>query len=477
MMAGRPIAFRQARRHTGAVEQGKLQGWQADPFGLHEKRYFSDGQPTKLVRDGAVESYDEPPGGELAPSAATTEPAANGENGTAQDAASAAGAQPDDAEPVSPELDAIDGTATQAEPEPVLAMAGAATAAAAEPAESVPETASLAAEPAVGAQPLTDANDSADESPYRGLAVFVTRRRSGRVYAIVGAAAVVVILAIVAIAGGFSSGTPNLAAWNGTGPAGTNAGGPGSNAEVASLGMAPAAFVTTSAHKTLAKKTAAVTLLGSALVAGHVVEMHGTGQVDLAHNAVSITISGSYPGATVTETEILTGGKFYLQVSANGKALTWANGHKHWMEIPIAQTGAQYVTSAGPVSPLRLLEQQGARVTAIGTRNIGGMACSGFSVTPTKQAAIAGARQEWAHLGLTKAQEAVALRLVQASTPPTITIWFDPRHRLECGATVEMRVTSPGSTAATSTQLMMTFTHYGVPVHIEQPATSDSVLF
>ncbi len=38
-----------------------LHGWQSDPFNLHEQRYFSQGQPTKLVRDGGVESYDAPP--------------------------------------------------------------------------------------------------------------------------------------------------------------------------------------------------------------------------------------------------------------------------------------------------------------------------------------------------------------------------------------------------------------------------------
>ena len=38
-----------------------LQGWQRDPFGQHEQRYFSQGQPTRLVRDGAVESYHDLP--------------------------------------------------------------------------------------------------------------------------------------------------------------------------------------------------------------------------------------------------------------------------------------------------------------------------------------------------------------------------------------------------------------------------------
>jgi hypothetical protein len=39
----------------------KAQGWYRDPYGVHEDRYFSDGKPTKLVRDGGAESYDPPP--------------------------------------------------------------------------------------------------------------------------------------------------------------------------------------------------------------------------------------------------------------------------------------------------------------------------------------------------------------------------------------------------------------------------------
>ena len=37
-------------------------GWQPDPFGVHEFRFFSDdGSATLLVRDGGVNSYDKPP--------------------------------------------------------------------------------------------------------------------------------------------------------------------------------------------------------------------------------------------------------------------------------------------------------------------------------------------------------------------------------------------------------------------------------
>jgi hypothetical protein len=41
----------------------KAQGWYRDPYSVHEDRYFSDGEPTKLVRDGGSESYDPPPPG------------------------------------------------------------------------------------------------------------------------------------------------------------------------------------------------------------------------------------------------------------------------------------------------------------------------------------------------------------------------------------------------------------------------------
>ncbi len=38
-----------------------LQGWQADPTGRHEARYFTDGHSTSLVSDGGKESVDELP--------------------------------------------------------------------------------------------------------------------------------------------------------------------------------------------------------------------------------------------------------------------------------------------------------------------------------------------------------------------------------------------------------------------------------
>ena len=37
------------------------EGWCTDPFELHEARWISAGTPTKLVREGEVETYDPVP--------------------------------------------------------------------------------------------------------------------------------------------------------------------------------------------------------------------------------------------------------------------------------------------------------------------------------------------------------------------------------------------------------------------------------
>ena len=37
------------------------EGWYRDPFGAHEARWYSQGVPTALVRDGDAEAHDPPP--------------------------------------------------------------------------------------------------------------------------------------------------------------------------------------------------------------------------------------------------------------------------------------------------------------------------------------------------------------------------------------------------------------------------------
>jgi len=73
------------------------EGWYIDPFGRHEARWISDGTPTSLVRDGAVESQDPPPSTpvEGALQRVSESPAADGNDLKRADDSETAGYDPD----------------------------------------------------------------------------------------------------------------------------------------------------------------------------------------------------------------------------------------------------------------------------------------------------------------------------------------------------------------------------------------------
>ena len=47
------------------MAEPRPRGWHPDPFGIHHERfYYEDDQPGRLVRDERIrESFDDPPGG------------------------------------------------------------------------------------------------------------------------------------------------------------------------------------------------------------------------------------------------------------------------------------------------------------------------------------------------------------------------------------------------------------------------------
>jgi hypothetical protein len=58
------------------MSDAAAEGWYEDPFGIHEYRWFSDGVPTALVKDGPTEATDPPPAGEVSRPLVPEEPAA-----------------------------------------------------------------------------------------------------------------------------------------------------------------------------------------------------------------------------------------------------------------------------------------------------------------------------------------------------------------------------------------------------------------
>jgi hypothetical protein len=147
------------------------------------------------------------------------------------------------------------------------------------------------------------------------------------------------------------------------------------------------------------------------------------------------------------------------------------------MEIPRAAAGMKDNSPQdSPAWSLQLLEQQGARVTPIGSRSVGGLTCNGYAVTPSQQALLAEAQQEWAEMGLSSSEKAAALQTLESSSPPSILIWLDPTRDLACELDVatQMGAGSGSALSTESTQLVLTFTHYGVPVDITAPPASDT---
>src|SRR5215472_5303182 len=275
-----------SHRHTDGVAARELQGWHPDPFRLHEMRYFSVGRPTKLVRDGRVEAYDEPP-----------------------DDWSAAGAQ----------ITAIDGqlaaeTRTELPATPLVGASMPPTAAGAMSATTLPTTAMpIQADPGAPTRFYPAVQSDQIVSPV-AQSPYARPKRRRMEYAFVAAGAVVAVLVFVALGGGTGKGKP---------------------------GISPAAFVTRAAQRTLAQNTADLTVTGTVTVGGQSVALGGNGQADLANNAMSLTVGGSMSNASITESEVLVGGNLYLNVSSNGRGLAAVTGGRHWIEMPIAQSGAR----------------------------------------------------------------------------------------------------------------------------------------
>jgi hypothetical protein len=160
---------------------------------------------------------------------------------------------------------------------------------------------------------------------------------------------------------------------------------------------------------------------------------------------------------------------------ADGHNLAAVTGGRHWIEIPFAQLGSQTVTDGSPGTSLSLLRQNGASVTSLGTKNIDGQTCSGYAVTPSKQGMLAGAQAEWTQMGLSEAQTSAARQALLRAPLPKITAWFDAQRKVACQLTMNLQIGDPAAAGAADAQMIMAFTHYGVPVTVSSPAASDIV--
>jgi hypothetical protein len=279
---------------------------------------------------------------------------------------------------------------------------------------------------------------------------------------LVALVAVAAVVTFVAVEGGFSAKRR---------PPSSGAASPAANL---------AAFVKKSAEQTLAQRTADFTVTGTGLVDGTSVALRGTGQIDLAANTEAVTISTSVSGTSVAESEIMTDRALYLQVALDGQSIAQYLGGRHWVGISLPASDAPDRTQDSPAWSMNVLKQQGARVVSLGAQSVGGLTCDEYAVTPSQQAMVAAAQHEWARLGLSSSEMAAARQMLENTTPPTIKVWVNPTRQLVCQVDAYLQFsTDPrgGAPSTNSFQMLMTFTHYGVPVHIAVPAPSDTLSF
>lgn len=361
----------------------QLQGWSADPFRLHEERYFSGGRPTKLVRDGKVESYEDPP--------------------------SETYDEPDD------------------DPGPAAAPS------------------------------RYPAGSYAHSSSATQIVRAQAARKRSRTLLILAATGIVAatVAGLVLLVHQESHSTPNP------------------NRPTA---ISPDAFVRQSAAKTLAERTADLTLSGSVQTAGHTATIGGTGAINFSTNDMELSLSIGSPGQLLTERELAVDGNLYLTYSISGLTPAKLTGGRDWIEMPTSQYGSVNLVGSDPLSSLSLAEQQGIDIRSIGTKVIEGQSCTGYVITPTKAALLASVRAEFTKLGYSQAMINQEVSLEQAMLPPAITVWLDAQGLMR-EMSMELGVQTSGSGTAVSVTLDIYVSYYGTPVQVTAPAPSDVISF
>jgi hypothetical protein len=356
-----------------------LQGWSADPFGVHQARYFSAGRPTKLVRDGDAESYDEPPSGPYPPRAAVIGAAA----------------------PAAPGGFAGEG-----------------------------------------------------REPYDGGTGFPPPRRGPA-----SLAAMVSVLVIAAVIIGVLALTGPRSAPSGPDQA------------------VAAAFVAQSASRTLAERTADATISGTVLASGQSVSLYGTGVVNFTANAMKLATNFDVSNQPMAEEEIEVNGNLYIATSVDGK-LVRLSGERTWVQEPVPQAdqGAD-LTGSDPFAALTVLERQGSTVRSLGTKSVDGVACSGFTVTPSVRMIAEGIKEEFGALGVSSGITDQELnQLSGAFSPLTMTIWIDQQHLVrEMGINLQLNSSAGSSADALSADVVTDFSNYGAPVRIVAPPPADTI--
>jgi hypothetical protein len=336
------------------------EGWADDPFGAHEVRYFVDGRPTKLVRDGSMETFDD-----LPPKA--TRPAFP----TAIEPPTETPSRESAFAPLDPTPEPVLEVTSAPVPEPVLEPApypAAPLASAPAPTSGppLPPGASYwAPPPPPDVLPHPPARGAGEPgwSPPPSLGPFETfvvgsvrpprrRRRRRLVTGLVALVLAATAGLVFAVDGGMSA-----------------------EAEAA---------VIRSVNTTMANRTAHVSMNVAVSTPSGNVTGTGTGDIDFGQNAMQLDLTVGVPGHELQMQAVYLAGSIYEQIPGIGRLIPG----KSWISLDLSSLGASGVrspsalgTGDNPAAMLRLLTEEGNTVVPLGSSTIGGTPVQGYSVS------------------------------------------------------------------------------------------------
>jgi hypothetical protein len=224
-------------------------------------------------------------------------------------------------------------------------------------------------------------------------------------------------------------------------------------------GGSDVAFVTQAATRTLQQRTADVALSATTAVGGDAAKVQGTGAFDLGGKAGTMNMIVAYKAYTWTYRTITANGYVYVGVSINGQSLLPAG--KAWVaeQAPAAQGSGTDLTNGDPTAALASLENQGITVRALGPKDIGGISCTGYSVT-------------------------------EPGTQNVVTVWINQQHlvaEFSLNATIGFSVggasasgasasaAPTGASTALSTDITMDFAYSTAPLQVSAPPAASTM--
>jgi hypothetical protein len=220
-------------------------------------------------------------------------------------------------------------------------------------------------------------------------------------------------------------------------------------------GAADVAFVTQAATRTLQQHTADVAMSASAAAGGTRTETQGTAAFALSGETGTLNMTTRSPSGVTAIREISLNGHVYMAMSVNGRSLLPKG--KAWITEPVPSQGSGTTGSTGQLTGgnltavLTSLENQGITVGALGTKVIGGVSCTGYTVTAPGE---------------------------QGSS----TVWINPQNlvrEISLNTTISIMVNgaSPSPGSAPSVDMTMDFSYSAAPLRLTAPPAASTISF